>query len=192
MKLQVVGNYVRVLRAIGQDLKQFFPESLQIVMGADEIVVRGRGRRRISTHEKKPDKTALQSLWQKLSRQHPHTDDSRAEPSHNEFVRTYTPDDIDRLDDTGKARRTGPSQSPDLYSLEERVRMIGRIVDEKNAELLSIRLDVNDVIFEYRHRQGEVYREAYSTIDFYKLQQQYSSEREPTPQDPWQQARVRG
>jgi hypothetical protein len=84
----------------------------------------------------------------------------------------------------GKACRTSSSQSPDLYSLEERLRIIGRIVDEKQTSLMNIRLDVNELIFEYREQQGEIHREAYSTIAFYKLQEQHYSERELKPQDP--------
>jgi hypothetical protein len=77
----------------------------------------------------------------------------------------------------GKACRSDPSQSPDLYSLEERLRIIGRIMDQKQASLMNIRLDVNDLTFEYRDQQGEVHREVYSAKAFHKLQEQYYSER---------------
>jgi hypothetical protein len=64
-------------------------------------------------------------------------------------------------------------------------------VDEKQAALMNIRLDVNDLMFEYREQQGEVHREVYSTTAFYKLQEHYYSEREFKPQDPWQRTRAR-
>jgi hypothetical protein len=51
-------------------------------------------------------------------------------------------------------------------------------VDEKQAALMNIRLDANDLIFEYREQNGEIRREMYSTTAFNRLQPAYYSARE--------------
>ena len=107
-----------------------------------------------------------------------------AEVQDTGFMRTYTPDDIDHLDELGRARRTGAIQMPDLYSLSERLRMVGRILDEKNARLITLRQSMNTLVLQYCDAHDEAHQEEYSILTLYKLQQQYYSGRCFKPKQP--------
>lgn len=165
MKLQLlVDRYARALRVIGQDLADLFPGRLEIELVGQNFVARGCRRPGAPTRT-----TAEYDLPQKLS---PHT-----QVQDIGFMRTYTPQDIDHLDELGRARRTGATQIPDLYSLSERLRMIGRILDEKNGGLVSVCQSMNSLALRYRDADDAMHQEEYSILTLYKLQQQYYSGR---------------
>jgi hypothetical protein len=165
-------RYARALRAIGQDLADLFLQRVEIGMSGDDFIAQGRRR---------PGASAWRNNGQreKLSQPSTAVQDSG-------FVRTYTPDAIDHLDAMGRARRTGSVQIPDPYSLSERLRMIGRIVDEKNGHLVSLCQNMNTITVQYRDAQDQVQQEEYSILTLYKLQQQYYSGRcfKPKPASP--------
>jgi len=197
MKLQLSGEYARLLRAIGQDLQGLFPESLEIEVSGRDFVARGCGRSSPSTPKHIKERGVLRNIWRKLNQPSHKTNVSPLQPSHIKFERRYTTDDIDQLDKMAAARRRDAvrkdtAEKPDLYSLQERLRMIGRIVDDKKVELVKIHQEANTVTFEFRDVQGEIHSEEYSTLAFYKLQQQYYSERSLEPENPWQRIRARG
>jgi hypothetical protein len=180
MKLQLLREqYAHALRAIGQDLSDLFPECLEIEMTGENFVARGLSRPGIPASKNNDEWRAVRTIREKSSQPSP-----EAQASRSPFVRTYTPDAINKLDAKGRARRATSAQRPDLDSLAERLRMIGRIVDEKNAELVKLCHDTNSVTFQYRDRQGEIHSEEYSTLTLHKLQQQYDSGRCFRPQDP--------
>jgi hypothetical protein len=167
MKLQLLRNqYARALRAIGQDLADLFPERLEIHTAGQNFVARGRRRPRTSAWKTNEEHVIRQNLTQ-----------PSPQVQHSVFVRTYTPDEIDRLDELGRARRIDSAQRPELYSLSERLRMVGRILDEKNAELVHLCQERNTITVQYRDAQDEFHQEDYSTLTLYKLQQQYYSGR---------------
>lgn len=185
MKLRFVcEQYACALRVIGQDVAELFPESLTIELSGDNFVARGCGRTELSPSKTNREGCPTRTIWQKLTQRPPKT-----QPSSSTFMRSYSPDDINRLDEIGRARRTNPAQRPDLHSLPERLRMIGRIVDEKNGELVNLTDDGNSVTFRYRDTQGEIHSEEYSNLTLYKLQQEYYSGRRLHPGDPWQVSR---
>jgi hypothetical protein len=174
MKLQLLRDqYARALRAIGQDLADFFPERLEIEMSGENFVARGRRRPGASAWRNNEERVIQRALSQ-----------PSPQVQQSPFVRTYTPDDIDHLDEMGRARRTDADQRPDLYSLAERLRMIGRIVDEKNARLENLCHDMNAITLAYRDAQDRIHQEEYSILTLYKLQQHYYSGRCFKPKPP--------
>ena len=185
MKLRFVcEQYACALRVIGQDVAELFPESLTIELSGDNFVARGCGRTELSPSKTNRERCLTRKIWQRLTQGPP-----KAEPSSSTFTRTYSPDDINKLDEMGRTRRANPAQRPDLHSLPERLRMIGRIMDEKNGELVHLSQDGNSVTFRYRDTQGEIHSEEYSNLTLYKLQQEYYSGRRFHPGDPWQGTR---
>ena len=173
-------HYGRALRAIGQDLADLFLERLEIQTTGENFVARGRRRPRTSAWRKTGERVIRQNL----------TEPSLlVQPSHAAFVRTYTPDEIDRLDEMGRARRTDSSQRADFYSLSEKLRIIGRIVDQKNGQLVHLCQERNTITLQYRDAQDEIHQEEYSTLTLYKLQQQYYSGRWYKPKQPSGEAR---
>ncbi len=181
MKLRLLcDQYARVLRVIGQDLAELLPESLAVEVSGDGFLAHGCGRTEVSGAKAHQEDRLIRKMWQKLNRPPP-----EAEPSSAFFKRTYSPKDIDKLDETGRARRTSSAQRPDLHSLPERLRMIGRILDEKNGDLVKLSQEGNSIVLRYRDSQGEIQSEEYSHLTLYKLQQEYYSGRRFHPADPW-------
>jgi hypothetical protein len=172
MKLQLLrDHYARALRAIGQDLADLFPMRVEIEMSGEDFVARGRRRPRASALRNSAESDPRQKLSQPPAQ----------DPG---FARTYTPDAIDHLDEMGRKRRTTSAQIPDASSLSKRLRMIGRIVDEKNAHLVSLCQNMNTITVQYRDGQDEVHQEEHSILTLYKLQQQYYSGRCFKPKQP--------
>jgi hypothetical protein len=185
MKLKLLSEqYARALRVIGQDLAELLPESLTIEMSGNNFVARGCGKGAIPPPKKKEDRRLLPAMWQQTNRP-----SRQAEPSRSVFVRTYTAETISRLDEMGRARRRNLAERPDLQSIAEKLRMIGRILDEKNGELLTLSQNDNSIMFQYQDKQGEIHSEEYSTLTLYKLQQHYYSGRCYQPEDAWQAVR---
>ena len=172
------ARYARALRAIGQDLGNLFPEDLEVEASGESFVARGLGRLENPDAKNKEEEPARRRLWQKWRRP-----SGEAQPTRSTFTRTYTPADIKALDEIGRARRTGSVQTPDVYSLAERLRMIGSILDEQDADMVKLSQAGNTMKFQYRDGEGEIHFEEYSTLTLYKLQRRYHSERRYQPEN---------
>jgi hypothetical protein len=102
------------------------------------------------------------------------------------FDRIYMPADIDRMDETGANRRNKIDKVPDIYSLGEMLRMVGRIVDSQGRRLVKLSRDTYGVIFEYEDGAGQTQKREFSNLQLYKLQQEYYAERGTyVPIDKW-------
>ena len=66
--------------------------------------------------------------------------------------------------------------------------MIGRIMDERNAQLVNLSQDVNSITVKYRDAPDEIHLEKYSTLTLFKLQQHYYSARCFKPKRPSREA----
>jgi hypothetical protein len=177
--------YARALRAIGQDLSPLFPQCLEITAEAMTFEVAGRYVPR-DAGEKAKDIDLLGRLRKKLS-----GGSSAAAPTESSaglvaFSRTYTPADIDRLDELRSNQRGDGNTTPDIYSLGEILRMVGRIIDSDGKRLHKLSRDNYGVRFEYEDAAGEIHKDELSSLQLYKLQQQYYGERGTfVPIDRW-------
>ncbi len=197
MRLQLGGEYARVLRVIGEDLQNLFPESLEIRTDGRDFIARGYARSKTSTSANPDVGSSRRTIWQILSRPSPKAHLGPPQPSLIKFERRYTNHDVNELDEVQASRRMDAARKdeirkPDLHSLKERLRMIGKLLEEKHSELTKMCYDANTISFEYRDGEGKIHQEEYSTLALYKLQQQYYSERRLIPDDAWQQIRARG
>ena len=101
-----------------------------------------------------------------------------AVPRHRQrFTRKYTLDNINRVDEMNLPTRTNKEGKPDIYSLGERLRTVGRIVDDCGGTLIRIVKDSNSMKFEYQDQDGNDHREEYTNLALYKYQQRYDAER---------------
>jgi hypothetical protein len=179
-------DYARALRAIGQDLARLLPVSLEIEVIGQDFIARGQGMAERFEETDDVNEGALRKTWNKLLRRTPEPEAARPERSSVPFERGYSPEEINRLDEIGISRRRGMSKNPDTYTLGERLRAIGRIVNSKGGQLVKLTTDVHAVTFQYRDEKGEIHSEEYSTFDLYKIQQEYYAERGTfKPKDPW-------
>ncbi len=123
-------GYAKLLRAIGQALEELSFQTFKLESDGDDYLVQLRG---------------VRPTWQRLLGRYPATVQVR-----------YTPEDIDRLEREGQARRRDPHGMPDPFSLPQIMRGVGTYVDSKCAQLLKVsRQHQNMVTVQYETDLGK-------------------------------------
>ncbi len=155
-------DYARALRAIGQDLTQLFPKVLEIDTDGADFHARGQ------SHPNPFDRVkdgAFMSAWKKLFGRN-----SKVEPSAPEasFARSYSPEDIDRLDVLYATHRSGQPRRPDNYSLAERLRAMGGIVNSRNGRLKQLRKMADQLSVDYWDKDGKLQTAKLTTVILYR------------------------
>jgi len=167
---EVTGFHARALRAIGQDLADLFPEKLDIERRGEDFVVQGQcARSRLEAKAPKPGWTSLKEFLTRDVIALTTETKTQSVP----FDRTYNPDDIFRLDEAGIRHRTGIAKIPDIRSLGEILRTVGKLIDGENAGLIRILKDQRRISFEYEKGDGAKCNQEVTSMELYKLQQQY-------------------
>jgi hypothetical protein len=181
---QTSGFHARALRVIGQDLADLMPENLAIELRGNEFVAHG-----LCTKSRIKDQSSP-TPWGNLKKLFDNVAAIFRPPTREpdlEFVpfsRTYNTDDIDRLDRQGTNRRGVANGIPDIYTLGERLRTIGKVIDAHNGRIVRIFKDLYQIIFEYQDAQGSSRKEEMSNTELYQLQQRYAAGRGgPTPNE---------
>ena len=93
------------------------------------------------------------------------------------FTRTYNSDDIDRLDEQATNQRGYTDGMPDIYTLGERLRTIGKVIDARKGRIVRVFKDLHQIVFEYRDAAGQSRKEELDNTELYQLQQRYAAER---------------
>jgi hypothetical protein len=175
---QQIEIYARALRVIGQDLSSLYPQKLEITHRVSEFEVSG-----VSIAHNTLDapleieRHLLGRLKQNLLRRCSPEQTSERPSDPISFRRIYTLADIDHLDQVGFNQRQERSSIPDIYSLPEMLRMVGRLIDAGGKRLHGITKDSYGVRFEYEDNAGKLQQEELSNLQLYKLQQEYYGER---------------
>jgi hypothetical protein len=185
--LDKVKFHARALRAIGQDLGNLFPQSLEITLQGMDFHVTGRYLPRdLGGKGAQGNRQLLDKLRSKFLRDQSTVPPVESSTESIGFDRIYMPADIDRMDETGANRRNKIDKVPDIYSLGEMLRMVGRIVDSQGRRLVKLSRDTYGVIFEYEDGAGQTQKREFSNLQLYKLQQEYYAERGTyVPIDKW-------
>jgi hypothetical protein len=176
MMEQTSGFYARALRVIGQDLAGLIPENLAIELRGDDFVANGLCAKSRMEEQSSSSWTGVKKLVDRV------TDIIRV-PNHEpdlefvQFSRTYNINDIDRLDEQGTKYRGDDTGMPDIYSLGERLRTIGKVIDAQNGRVVKIFKDLHQIMFEYQDSDGQSRKEELSNTELYQLQQRYASGR---------------
>ena len=181
------GAYARALRAIGQDLADLFPESVEIQILGEKFVVRGQCTQdRLAAKQPQPQRKGLKDFCADMLARDVSTLTRQAKSATVQFNRTYTPDDVNQIDEIGVRRRSGVGKIPDIRSLAEMLRTIGRLVDGQGGVLTKIHKDARRIVFEYSDGTGKTHNELMSIPDLYKLQKSFYEKRSaPVGLDPW-------
>ncbi|MDH3443074.1 MAG: hypothetical protein OEN50_04050 [Deltaproteobacteria bacterium] len=179
--------YARTLRVIGQDLSNLYPQFLEITVTGTSFQVMGRYvPRSVSGKESQQDNKLLSKLRTKFLGNQPGVTSSEYSTELMSFDRSYGPVDINRIDETESSRRNGADKAPDIYSLGEMLRMVGRIVDSDGNRLLRVSKDARSIIFEFESGDGQTQKNELSSLQLYKLQREYYAERGTyVPVDKW-------
>ena len=162
------GFHARALRAIGRDLTELYPEKIEIERQGKDFVVRGTcARSRLETEPPKPGRKSLKEiLAQDITTWAPEAKSDIAS-----FTRTYDAEDIARIDAIGNRRRTGGEKIPDIHSLGETLRTVGRVLESEGGRLVKIVKDRREVALEYVNGDGKYCKQELSSLDLRKVQQ---------------------
>ena len=181
------GAYARALRAIGQDLADLFPESVEIQVYGEKFVVRGQcAKDRLAAKQTQPQRNGLKVFCVDMLARDVSTLTHQAKSVTVQFNRTYTAEDVNQIDEIGMRRRFGVGKIPDIRSLAEMLRTIGRLVDGQAGVLTRIHKDARRIVFEYSDAAGKSHNELLSTPDLHKLQKNFYEQRSaPVGLDPW-------
>jgi hypothetical protein len=188
------GAFARALRSIGQDLGDLFPESLEIELRGEEFIVRGQcAKERIEARKPKEARKSLKAYCLELLARDVTTRPAKEKAPTVEFSRTYSTEDINRLDTIGMARRFGIGRTPDIRSLAEILRTIGRLIDGQGHRLVKIYKDTRRVTFEYVDAEGKSCNEMVTQLELHKLQKAFYEKRgELVGLDPWKDRKFPG
>lgn len=183
--------YARALRAIGQDLAALFPENIEIEIQGENYIVHGRcAKDRLDARLPKPEKKGLKAFCADILARDVSTLTRQAKAATVEFRNSYTPEDINRIDEIGMGRRFAVGRMPDIRSLAEMLRTIGRLVDGLEGRLVKISKDTRRIVFEYTGRDGKTCNELMTNVDLYKLQKSFYEKRGGlVGLDPWNQGK---
>lgn len=174
---QIPGYYARALRAIGQDLSDLLPESVTIEPDGDDFVAHGMcNRGRLATLES-TGWSGLRKFGAKLRAEILKPNTREPDLDLVPFSRRYNAEGIDHLDKRGNQRRAGAGGIPEIYSLAERLRTIGKVIDGQNGRLVKIDKDLHHIVFEYRDTDINLRKVELDNTELYRLQRSYTTER---------------
>jgi hypothetical protein len=154
------NSYARWLRVIGQELS-----CLKFVCFEIEAEDSGFLIRRVNGKENggKPGQSSVRKALASL------LGNSCKETASGEAVR-YTLDDLEQLDRKRMATRTGTGGTPDVHSLGEALRTVGRFVDAQGGRLLKLRKEPRRILIRYSEIDGRERAEEFLGFSLYKQQ----------------------
>ena len=167
-----VADYARALRAIGQDLTDLFPKVLEI--NTDGVNFEARGESHANPFLRVKE-ASFKRLWNRLFGNDSGSEPI-AEPARSTFSRTYSTQDIERLDQLYSANRSNQGKRPDNYSLAERLRLMGSIVKSRKGRLKQLRKDADQLFVDYWDQNGKLQTAKLTTVILYRNNQHSPSQ----------------
>jgi hypothetical protein len=175
---QFSGFHARALRAIGQDLADLLPDSMTIEPNGDSFLVHGIcNRARLESQQASGGWSNLRKMGAMLRAGIIRPPIGEPDLDLTPFTRSYNAADIDRLDARGNQRRYDAGGLPEIYSLAERLRTIGKVIDGHKGRLGKIFKDLHHIIFEYQDGEDQLRKVELDNTQLYRLQRRYTSER---------------
>ena len=179
-----VTDYARALRAIGQDLTDLFPKLLEI--NTDGVNFEARGQSHTNPFHRVRERR-FNKIWNKLFIKDAEAESIRPELTTEVFTRTYSPDDLERLDQHYSSNRSGQQKKPDNYSLAERLRTMGGIVNARQGRLKQLRKNADRLFADYWDQDGKIQTAKLTTVILYRNQQSHDSQsNKALPKELWE------
>lgn len=176
------ATYSRVLRVIGQDIAGFFPRTLEITTDGASFETRGQCH---PNPFEAVRESFLNRIWRRVARKASTVGIEELQPPAC-FARSYDTDEIERLDRHYNANREESSRRADTYSLSERLRTMGAIVDKKHGSLKRLHKEADRLFIEYWDAQGQLQSAKLTTVIFYRNQQNFDPRRQNAPAELWE------
>ena len=163
------NEYAQLLRAIGQALEVLQFGSFTMEFTGGDFLVRGSAATSTEQEEAQAIREGiLKFVWEALPGYAP----SEAELDFAmstwpvQLNLRYTPKDVDRLEQQGKAKRESAARVPDIASLSQLLRTIGAYVGQKRARLVKISRHGESLAFQYDTVEGDMKEETVSATSF--------------------------
>jgi len=176
------ATYGKILRVIGQDIAGFFPRTLEITTNGVSFEAQGQCHPNPFEAVKA---SFLNRIWRRVARKASTATPDEAQPPVC-FARSYDAVDIERLDQLYSANRGANTRRADAYSLSERFRTMGAIIDNKNGSLKRLHKEADRLFVEYWDAQGQLQSAKLTTVIFYRNQQQADPRRQNAPAELWE------
>jgi hypothetical protein len=176
------ATYGKILRVIGQDIAGFFPRTVEITI--DGVSFAAQGQCHPNPFEA-VQASFLNRIWRRVARKASTAGAEEAQPP-TCFARTYEAGEIERLDQLYSANRGEGSRRADAYSLPERFRTMGAIVDKKHGNLKRLHKEADRLFIEYWDAQGQLQSAKLTTVIFYRNQQHVDPRRQDAPRELWE------
>ena len=174
---QTSGFYARALRVIGQDLADLVPENVTIELQDGTFIAQGLCTKSRIDEKNASSLASLKKAFGKMAAAIVRPPIQEPELEFVPFTRTYNSDDIDRLDEQATNQRGYTDGMPDIYTLSERLRTIGKVIDARKGRIVRVFKDLHQIVFEYRDAAGQSRKEELDNTELYQLQQRYAAER---------------
>lgn len=150
-------RYSQALRTIGQALEVLHIEAFDLEKEDGSYVVHYKSERPIQESLSQggiPD-SVVQIVWGSAPARPPdQTDTLKKGASLVNLDLRYTPEDIERLERDGQARRCSTGGKPDGHSISQLLRAVGGYVNKRDARLLGISLRDQSINIVYETTQG--------------------------------------
>jgi hypothetical protein len=176
-------SYGKALRVIGQELAGMFPRVLEITADGANFAVSGECHPNPFEAVKE---SFFKKIWQSLFARASAADSAQTPAPATSFSRSYDGAEIARLDQISRARRSGNGRRADAYSLAERLRTLGSIVDTNKGRLKHLRKEADRFSVEYWDPQGEVKTAKLTTVIMYRNQLRIDARRQDSPAELWE------
>jgi hypothetical protein len=165
-------EYAQLLRAIGQALELLKFGSFELEFAGGDFLVHGSAETSTEQEEARRIRERLRKfVWEAIP------GDPASEAEIDLAMSTwpaklhlrYTPKDVDRLEEAGKAKRQTAAGVPDVASLSQLLRTIGAYVEKKRVRLVKISRYGESLAIEYDQASGERRTETVSAGSLYEF-----------------------
>jgi hypothetical protein len=165
-------EYAQLLRAIGQALEVLNFGSFEMEVAGRDVLVRGRAVTSTRQEQARAIRDKVRKfVWEALP-------GGVASEQEIEFAMStwpakldlrYTPKDVARLQQEGKAKRKNNAGVPDVASLSQLLRTIGAYVEHKKVRLVKISRHRESLAIQYKTARGEMNEEIVSAGSLYEF-----------------------
>jgi hypothetical protein len=165
-------EYAQLLRAIGQALEVLKFGSFELEFAGGDFLVYGRAETSTEQEEARRIRERLRKLvWEALPGET--ASETEIELAMSTWPAKlhlrYTPKDMDRLEEAGKAKRRTNAGVPDVANLSQLLRTIGAYVVKKQLRLVRISRYGESLAIEYDQARGERKVETVSAGSLYEF-----------------------
>lgn len=173
------SHYALTLRVIGQDLSQLFPRVLEIATDGSIFEARGESH-------PNPFEVIREGLLTKALKKIRGIEVALPTAPPESFTRRYGPGQIEHIDQLNRAQRSENFRRAENYSLPERLRTLGAIVDATGGRLKQLHKEADRFIVEYWDIQGQLKTAKLTTVILYRNQQQLDRQRRRRRDELWE------